>query len=47
MITLVDSLKAEEVVNCLLPQDQITLFSKPLKNESLENMFALYDEYKG
>jgi CheY-like chemotaxis protein len=48
VVALVDSLDSEEVavVNRLLPKCQITLLSKPLKREWLEDLFARYGEKK-
>ncbi|MBK1831045.1 response regulator [Verrucomicrobiaceae bacterium R5-34] len=48
VVALVDSLDAEEVavVNRLLPQGQVTLLSKPLKREWLEDLFERYGEKK-
>lgn len=46
VVGLVDTLDAEEVavVNRLLPQGQVTLLSKPLKPEWLEDLFSRYGE---
>lgn len=48
VVALVDSLDGEEVavVNRLLPQGQVTLLSKPLKREWLEDLFARYGQKK-
>jgi len=48
VVALVDSLDGEEVevVNRLLPQGQVTLLSKPLKREWLDDLFAKYGQKK-
>lgn len=48
VVALVDSFDGEEVevVNRLLPQGQVTLLSKPLKREWLDDLFARYGEKK-
>ena len=48
VVALVDSLNGEEVevVNRLLPQGQVTLLSKPLKREWLDDLFAKYGQKK-
>ncbi|MGB0993781.1 MAG: response regulator [Akkermansiaceae bacterium] len=48
VVALVDSLDGDEVavVNRLLPQGQVTLLSKPLKREWLEDLFARYGQKK-
>ncbi len=49
VVALVDSLDGSEVdvVNRLLPQVQVTLLSKPLKREWLDDLFAKYGEKRG
>ncbi len=49
VVALVDSLDGEEVevVNRLIPQGTVTLLSKPLKKEWLEDLFSRYGEKKG
>ncbi|MBK1884481.1 response regulator [Luteolibacter pohnpeiensis] len=46
VVALVDSLDADEVsvVNRLLPQGVVTLLSKPVKGEWLDDLFARYGE---
>lgn len=48
VVALVDSLDSDEVavVNRLLPQGQVTLLSKPLKREWLDDLFSRYGEKK-
>lgn len=48
VVALVDSLDSAEVkvVNRLIPQGTVTLLSKPLKTEWLEDLFARYGEKK-
>jgi len=48
VVALVDTLDGDEVavVNRLLPQGQVTLLSKPIKPEWLEDLFARYGEKK-
>ena len=48
MVALVDTLDGEEVevVNRLLPQGSVTLLSKPLKREWLEDLFSRYGDKK-
>ncbi len=48
VVILVDSLDAEEVevVNKLLPQGTVTLLSKPLKREWLEDLCRRYGDKK-
>ncbi|WP_035610303.1 response regulator [Haloferula sp. BvORR071] len=49
VVALVDSLDSQEVqvVNRLIPQGTVTLLSKPLKTEWLEDLFSRYGEKKG
>ena len=49
VVALVDSLDAQEVqvVNRLIPQGTVTLLSKPVKTEWLEDLFSRYGEKKG
>ena len=48
VVALVDSLDGDEVevVNRLIPQGTVTLLSKPLKREWLEDLFSRYGEKK-
>ena len=48
IVALVDSMDGDEVkvVNRLLPKGTVTLLSKPLKREWLEDLFARYGEKK-
>jgi CheY-like chemotaxis protein len=48
VVALIDSFDAEEVaiVNRLLPRGQITLLSKPLKEEWLRDLFERYGHRK-
>ncbi len=48
VVALVDSFDAKEVevVNRLLPKGQVTLLSKPLKKEWLEDLFSRYGQKK-
>lgn len=48
VVALVDSLDGSEVevVNRLLPQGTVTLLSKPLKREWLEDLFSRYGDKK-
>lgn len=49
VVALVDSLDSAEVkvVNRLIPQGTVTLLSKPVKTEWLEDLFSRYGEKKG
>jgi response regulator of citrate/malate metabolism len=49
VVALVDSLDSQEVqvVNRLIPQGTVTLLSKPVKTEWLEDLFSRYGEKKG
>ncbi len=48
VVALVDTLDGEEVevVNRLLPQGTVTLLSKPLKREWLDELFSRYGDKK-
>lgn len=49
VVALVDSLDADEVkvVNRLMPRGIVTLLSKPVKTEWLEELFSRYGEKRG
>lgn len=48
VVALIDTLDGDEVtiLNRLLPKGQVTLLSKPLKKEWLEDLFARYGQKK-
>jgi CheY-like chemotaxis protein len=48
IVALVDSLDGDEVkvVNRLLPKGTVTLLSKPIDHERLEDLFTRYGEKK-